>query len=651
MSFKIKILLICGILIAVGVIISIVAIRSLNELDDSMESGFAVMTDHAMRIQVIGQHLLTLQTELLEMAYTDSIEEKNELNDRVGALLPEIDKMMEGYVPLKELATDWKSFADLFREHMLVVERISKLSEDNSAYHARVLTVEGGPRFWAGLAEPILRLYEMARAARTPSATTIAFDALMAVQLLKSLQLQEKMGILAISESSRDDYLKLGGADLDSFIKTMDIIERRLTNPLVSDNDLRAFNLGFKKSAEKSMSFGDGGELSYDKVSFELPREFINPELHELSRHYWEQVKPNRGEALILFSKIGELAKSSSRREALEILRDEFVPRSEVLEKLLEKMVDNADDIVEISMEKAGRTYFRSIMVLILVAVIGLLSGSILAMVSVIGLNRNLVDIMGSLTDKATSLEALSSETTSTSQSLAAGATESAASLEEIRSALMELTGKTQNNASEASEAINLVEETKKAVDRASASMANVIEAMNGISVSGNAIAKIVKAIDDIASQTNLLALNASVEAARAGEAGSGFAVVADEVRNLAQRCAEAAKNTAILIETTIQHIDSGSGMVAATNEMFAVVIDHQPRLLDRIRNVAESSHEQRLGIEEINAAIGEIDTATQNSASSTEQAAASAKLLLDDAVQVMKIVELMRVITHGKGE
>ena len=148
---------------------------------------------------------------------------------------------------------------------------------------------------------------------------------------------------------------------------------------------------------------------------------------------------------------------------------------------------------------------------------------------------------------------------------------------------------------------------------------------MEKISQSSEETSKIIKTIDEIAFQTNLLALNAAVEAARAGESGAGFAVVADEVRNLAMRAAEAAKNTSGLIESTVKRISDGSALVTSTDQAFAEVAANTVKVGDLVDEIAAASKEQALGIEQLNAAVSEIDKATQQNVANADLLASTA--------------------------
>ncbi|MDD5168397.1 MAG: methyl-accepting chemotaxis protein, partial [Syntrophales bacterium] len=157
---------------------------------------------------------------------------------------------------------------------------------------------------------------------------------------------------------------------------------------------------------------------------------------------------------------------------------------------------------------------------------------------------------------------------------------------------------------------------------------------------------KIIKTIDEISFQTNLLALNAAVEAARAGEAGSGFAIVSEEVRNLALKAASASRNTANLIEGTMNKVDEGEQLVQQTNKDFIAVANSANKVDALVAEISAASQEQSQGIDQINKAISEMDTTIQLSAASAEDSASAAKTLSSQANMMgFHVNELMSII------
>ena len=232
------------------------------------------------------------------------------------------------------------------------------------------------------------------------------------------------------------------------------------------------------------------------------------------------------------------------------------------------------------------------------------------------------------------------------SQSLAEGASEQAASLEETSASLEEMSSMTKRNAENAQKANELGRQAREAADKGVADMQIMADAMEAIKVSSGDIAKIIKNIDEIAFQTNILALNAAVEAARAGEAGMGFAVVANEVRNLAQRCAQAAKETAGKIEGAIVRTSQGveiSSQVAQTLNDIAAKVRQVDAL---VTEVAHASREQTDGITQLNVAVGQMDKVTQgNAASAEESAAAAEELTAQAAVMKQSVAELLQLV------
>ncbi len=254
--------------------------------------------------------------------------------------------------------------------------------------------------------------------------------------------------------------------------------------------------------------------------------------------------------------------------------------------------------------------------------------------------------IITRLTQGAGQLNHSSGEITASSQLLADGASQQAAALEETSASLEELSSMTKRNAENAQQANDLAKQTCTAADKGVADMQTMSAAMDAIKASSDDIAKIIKTIDEIAFQTNILALNAAVEAARAGEAGLGFAVVADEVRNLAQRSAQAAKETAAKIEGAIARTGQGVEINQKVAETLNEIVTKARQVDELAAEVANASHEQTQGITQINSAVGAMDKVTQsNAAGAEESAAGAAELNAQAAAMKESVTELLRLV------
>ncbi|MPM43267.1 Methyl-accepting chemotaxis protein 4 [bioreactor metagenome] len=222
-------------------------------------------------------------------------------------------------------------------------------------------------------------------------------------------------------------------------------------------------------------------------------------------------------------------------------------------------------------------------------------------------------------------------------QTLSQGATEQAASIEELAATINDIASQIDGNAKNAVDVGNLTQQAGAGVAESNKYMDQMVIAMDNISVRSNEIGKIIKTINDIAFQTNILALNAAVEAARAGSAGKGFAVVADEVRNLAQKSAEAAKNTTILIEETMQAVSNGTKIANETASSLRGVVENVEKVNHMIGKISDASvkqaeHAQQIsqGVEQISAVVQTNSATAEESAAASEELSAQAQMLKD---------------------
>ncbi len=282
--------------------------------------------------------------------------------------------------------------------------------------------------------------------------------------------------------------------------------------------------------------------------------------------------------------------------------------------------------------------------------IVGILFGAAMILVYFFGrsISKPMIRAVEGLADASGQVAAAATQVSSASLQLADGTSKQAASIEVTSSSLEEMSSMTKQNADHAGQANRLMEQTALVVSKANESMTRLTSSMNEISTASEQTSKIIKTIDEIAFQTNLLALNAAVEAARAGEAGAGFAVVADEVRNLAMRAAEAARNTANLIEGTVTKIREGSDVVRKTSEEFMEVATSAGKMGELIGEIAAASAEQSQGIEQINKAVNEMDVVVQQNASNAEESASASEEMSGQAEQMKAFVHDLKGLVYG---
>jgi methyl-accepting chemotaxis protein len=337
---------------------------------------------------------------------------------------------------------------------------------------------------------------------------------------------------------------------------------------------------------------------------------------------------------------------ATNNAEAYQLARTQLDPACESYTADMKALVDYCEA------EEANA--LKTIQSAVQTSQMGILSGLAFAVVIGVavaflityGTSKILRTVSSALDDGASQVASAANQVSASSQSLAEGSSEQAASLEETSSSLEEMSSMTKRNAENSQKANDLARQSRDSAEKGASDMKEMNSAMQAIKDSSDDIAKIIKTIDEIAFQTNILALNAAVEAARAGEAGMGFAVVADEVRNLAQRSAQAAKETSAKIEGAIAKSGQGVAISAKVAKALDDILSRARQVDELAAEVASASREQSQGINQVNLAVGQMDKVTQSNAANAEESAAAAEELNAQAESMKHSVkELMKLV------
>ncbi len=259
---------------------------------------------------------------------------------------------------------------------------------------------------------------------------------------------------------------------------------------------------------------------------------------------------------------------------------------------------------------------------------------------SVVRITNDLSETMSQINVASEEVGAASDQVASGSQMLSQGSTEQASAIQELSATIIEISDKIKGTAKHAGEANVLSLSAGREVEDGNEQMKQMVKSMEEISFASNEIGRIIKTIDDIAFQTNILALNAAVEAARAGSAGKGFAVVADEVRNLAAKSAEAAKNTAILIENSIKAVDKGTKIVDYTAQSLKKIIDTTNQTIVLVDEIAKASEEEASAIAQVTLGVEQISEVVQTNSATSEESAAASEELSGQAQMLKSLIE-----------
>ncbi len=384
-------------------------------------------------------------------------------------------------------------------------------------------------------------------------------------------------------------------------------------------------------------------------------------------------------------NKISNLAKEGKTQEAVAVLRTESSNSNKKMRTMLDKVVDTQIVVGQTAVSNSAKLFLNARMMIIIAMIASIAIGFSMALwlarlvsrplKNAVGLAQSIASgdltqsvevestcetgqLIRALSEMNASLLAVVSEVRTGSEQINNAATEiasgnldlssrteeQAGSLEETASSMEEITATVKHNSDNARQANILSKTATSIAEKGGSVVSEVVATMTSINESSKKIVDIISVIDGIAFQTNILALNAAVEAARAGEQGRGFAVVASEVRSLAQRSASAAKEIKELINDSVEKVGQGTRLVDSAGSTMQEVVDSVKRVSDIISEITAAGQEQTTGIEQVNQAIIQMDSVTQQNSALVEQAAAAAATLQEQSANLVQVVSVFKL-------
>jgi len=386
-----------------------------------------------------------------------------------------------------------------------------------------------------------------------------------------------------------------------------------------------------------------------NRVKFEQAFEALNKKnLSEEGRNLLGKIKQAREDSKPINDQVIALGMTNKTSEAVHLDTEQAAPANQKLLNYLDEFSRLEQKKSQETTMAAQKTYNYALVSLLITVIIAMMIGITLAIIITLSITKPVNKIVTYLIDSSNQVAEASIQLSASAEQLSQGSNEQASAIEETSSTLQEAASMLQQNNVYTAQAVKLTEQSTESADKGKNEMQEMMTSIAEIKKSSDQIAKIIKVIDDIAFQTNILALNAAIEAARAGEAGMGFAVVAEEVRNLAGRSAQAANDTAAIIESNIELSTKGVLVAERVRDVLIEGAAHAKKINEIMGEIAAASGEQAQGIDQVNKAMIHMETVTQQNASSAEESASASEELSAQADSMRKIIHELSELVNG---
>lgn len=514
------------------------------------------------------------------------------------------------------------------------------------------------------------------------------------IDLKIGVRLSIGFGILIIM------MLGMGAVGLLRFAEVNAVNSRIIEKDWVKAEAANIINATTRANARNTMELlisQDAAQTDKIKQSIERNKQIISTALETLKQLIYlpdgkallATLAERRIKYVASFSKVAKQVEAGDKDAAILTMNRETLPALDALQEPIVAITNLQKEIVVRSSAEVKHRIDTAMILLIVLSVVGLFAGVCFAwfitrsitkplneavhiaktvaagdlsskahayskdecgqlLQSMQDMNDSLIDIVQQVRSGAMTMAVSTHEIADGNMELSSRTEEQASALEQTAASMEELASTVKQNFESGKHANQLAESAAQVAAKGGAVVGEVVLTMEAINTSSKKIADIIGVIDGIAFQTNILALNAAVEAARAGEQGRGFAVVASEVRSLAGRSAAAAKEIKTLISTSVGNVSDGCRLVEQAGSTMDEIVVHVRRVADLMGEITTASKDQTMGIEQVNQAVGQMDTVTQQNAALVEEAAAAAQSLDHQAATLVQVVSVFKLGTQA---